>query len=163
MKKWVMGFIVVFGFSYGSVSAAADFNGDGHDDIAIFRPDTGLWAVRGVTKVYFGGAGDDPAPGDYDHDGKAEIAVHRPSTGLWAVRGVTRVYYGNPSDVTIGGNGGRWLPNGSDIYYNAGKVGIGTSSPQRILDIGSTSDTNNYVGLTSGHDNWGGILFSDGL
>jgi len=30
----------------------SDFNGDGTADIAIFRPNSGLWSIRGVTRVY---------------------------------------------------------------------------------------------------------------
>jgi len=45
---------------------AADFNGDGTNDIGIFRPTSGLWAIRGVTRVYFGSSGDNPMPGDYN-------------------------------------------------------------------------------------------------
>ncbi len=33
----------------------------------------------------------------------------------------------------------QWLNNGSDIYYNAGKVGIGTSTPSTALTIENTS------------------------
>lgn len=80
------------------VSPAADFNGDGTGDLAIFRESTGLWAVRGVTRVYFGLTGDDPVPGDYNGSGRDSIAVFRSGTGLWAVRGVTRVYFGSASD-----------------------------------------------------------------
>lgn len=35
-----------------------DFDGDGIDDIGVFRPATGLWSVRDLTRVYFGGTGD---------------------------------------------------------------------------------------------------------
>lgn len=46
-----------------------DYNGDGTSDIAVFRKDSGLWAVRGITRAYFGGSADSPVPGDYDGDG----------------------------------------------------------------------------------------------
>ncbi len=75
-----------------------DFNGDGTSDITVFRESSGLWAVRGVTRSYFGTSGDTPVPGDFDGDGTTEIAVYRPGTGLWAVRGQTRVYFGTHLD-----------------------------------------------------------------
>ena len=50
-----------------------DYNGDGTSDIAIFRGDSGLWSVRGVTRVYFGGSTDETVPGDYDGDGTTDI------------------------------------------------------------------------------------------
>jgi len=87
----------------------ADFDGDSRDDLAVFRPATGLWAVRGVTRVYFGRGGDAARPGDYDGDGLADIAVFRASNGLWAVRGLTRVYYGGSTDTPIQGGGGQLL------------------------------------------------------
>jgi hypothetical protein len=55
MKKWVIGLTTVFGLSFGSIVPAADFNGDGTNDIGIFRPSIGLWAIRGGARVYFGG------------------------------------------------------------------------------------------------------------
>jgi len=82
----------------GGVSLAADFNGDGTNDIGIFRPGSGLWAIRRVTRVYFGSSNDYPMPGDYNGDGVVDIGVFRPGSGLWAVRGVTRVYFGSGSD-----------------------------------------------------------------
>ena len=40
-----------------------DYDGDGTVDIAIFRESTGLWAVDGGARYYFGGVGDVPLPG----------------------------------------------------------------------------------------------------
>ena len=37
-----------------------DYNGDGTSNIAIFRVGSGLWAIRGITRVYFGTSGDIP-------------------------------------------------------------------------------------------------------
>lgn len=81
--------------------AGGDYDGDGRTDIAIFRPITGMWAIRGITRVYFGGSSDTPVPGDYTGDGTAGIALFRSGSGLWAVRGVTRVYFGGSSDTTV--------------------------------------------------------------
>lgn len=84
----------------------ADFNGDGTDNIGIFRPEAGLWSVRGVTRLYFGSKQDYPVPGDYLDDGenRALIAVFRPNNGLWAIRGVTRLYFGGSADIPVPGN-----------------------------------------------------------
>jgi len=78
-----------------------DYNGDGTSEIAIFREAVGLWAVRGLTRVYFGRSGDIPAPGDFDGDGTTDMAVFRGSSGLWAARGVTRAYLGGSSDTPL--------------------------------------------------------------
>ena len=95
-----------------------DYDGDGISDIAVFRPTSGLWAIKGVTRAYFGAASDLPVPGDYNGDGTAEIALFRPASGLWAVRGVTRVYFGSPGD----------LPLPRD-YAGEGTVGIALFRP----------------------------------
>ena len=40
----------------GTAVMAADFDGDGIGDIAVFRAGASLWSVRNVTRIYFGGS-----------------------------------------------------------------------------------------------------------
>lgn len=85
------------------VLPGGDYNGDGNSDIAIFRPSTGLWSVRGIAQIYFGSAADKPVPGNYSGDlaGAAEIAVFRHTTGLWSIRDLTRLYFGSAGDIPV--------------------------------------------------------------
>ena len=90
-----------------------DYNGDGTSDIGIFRENSGLWAIRDLTRVYFGQNGDIPSPGDYDGSGTTEIAIFRPSSGLWAIRAVSRIYFGSSGDSPLPGDydgDGSWEP-----------------------------------------------------
>jgi len=66
-------------------------------------PSSELWAIRGVTQVYFGSASDIPAAWDYDGDGFCEVGIFRKSSGLWAIRGVTRAYFGSAADQPVPG------------------------------------------------------------
>jgi len=81
-----------------------DYNGDGTSDIAIFRETSGLWSVRGITRVYFGSFSDLPVPGDYSGNGATDIGIFRGSSGLWGVRGVTRIYFGSSPDIPVPGD-----------------------------------------------------------
>ena len=87
------------------VMASGDYSGNGRSDIAVFRPSQGLWAIRGVTRVYFGQAGDIPVPGDYNGDKRTEIGIFRPSTGLWSWRAaggaVNRSHFGQNGDIPV--------------------------------------------------------------
>ena len=88
-------------FRQSLIIPSGDYDGDGSSDIALFRPDTGLWAIRGLTRLYFGSDDDLPASGDYNGDGTTQIALFRPSTGLWAIRNWSRIYFGGNSDIPI--------------------------------------------------------------
>lgn len=83
---------------------SGDYGGDGTAEIAVFRPSSGLWAAQGITRAYFGRAGDIPVSADYSGDGTSEIAVFRPSTGLWAVKGKDGVYFGRSGDLPVPGD-----------------------------------------------------------
>ncbi|MBV9211364.1 MAG: VCBS repeat-containing protein, partial [Acidobacteria bacterium] len=65
-----------------------DYDGDGKNDHAVFRPGTATWWIfnssnGSVVEQQFGASTDQLAPADYDGDGKTNIAVFRPSTGYW--------------------------------------------------------------------------------
>jgi len=121
MKKIVMSLVILVGFGCSMFSMAADFNNDGIDDIAVYRPGSGLWAVRGLTRVYFGSSNDIPITGDYDGDATTDLGIFRGEAGLWAVKGVTRVYFGGPDDLPLangaGGGSGSFIPGEIGIYY----------------------------------------------
>jgi len=131
---------------------SGDYNGDGTSDIAIFRSSSGLWAVRSVTRTYFGSSSDTPIAADYTGDGTSDIAIFRSSSGLWAIRGISRAYYGasidQPSPGDYNGDGvadiaifrapiGLWAVRGltrvyfgssGDISIPADYSGAGTDS-----------------------------------
>ena len=117
---------------------SGDYDGDGTDDIAVFRPSSGLWAVRGISRAYFGSSIDLPACGDYDGDGTTEIAVFRSSSGLWAVRGLTRIYFGASSDYPVsrdyGGDGV------VDVAIFRGSTGLWAIRGLTRIYFGSSTD-----------------------
>jgi beta-lactamase superfamily II metal-dependent hydrolase len=112
-----------------------DYDGDGADDIGIFRPSAGLWSIKDITRLNFGNSTDQPGPGDYTGDGTAEIAIYRSSTGLWSISGLTRAYFGGVEDRAAAAdyngdgscdlaifreNGGMWsIRNLSRFYFGA--------------------------------------------
>jgi len=115
-----------------ALAGAGDYDGDGTSDAAVFRPSDGSWAIRNLTRTFFGSDSDHPASGDYNGDGTADIAVFRPSAGLWSVRGLSRFYFGGTFDQAVprdyNGNGttaaaifrpsaGMWATRGSERVY----------------------------------------------
>ncbi len=115
---------------------SGDYDGDGTVEVALFRPDTGLWSIRELSRIYWGGEESIPVSGDYDGDGTAEVAVFSPGPGLWALRGLSRFYWGSagrpvPGDYDGDGSAetalfeeasGRWDIRGLTRFY-FGRVG----------------------------------------
>ena len=87
-----------------AAAGSSDFDGDGRSDLAVWRPSSGTWFVRGVAAVPWGNTGDIPVPGDYNGDGRAELAVWRASTGTWYVRGSAPMRWGRTGDVPVPGD-----------------------------------------------------------
>ncbi len=81
-----------------------DFNGDGRSDLAIWRPPTGTWWIRGVGTVPWGKPGDIPVSGDFNGDGKTDLTIWRPATATWWIRGVGTVPWGKPGDIPVSGD-----------------------------------------------------------
>lgn len=92
----------------------SDFDGDGSNDLSLFRPSTGTWYSQnnqGTTAFSWGLSGDQMVSGDYDGDGKTDATVYRNQggAGIWYVRrssdnGLTGLQFGLGDDVAVRGD-----------------------------------------------------------
>ena len=113
-----------------------DYDGDGTSDPAVFRPQSGLWSIRSLTRFYFGGVSDLPVPGDFRGDGTSDPAVFRPQSGLWSVRSLTRFYLGSSDDWALPGEYG---PGASAAVFRPGSGLWSVRSLTRLFFGGSSS------------------------
>ena len=75
---------VAWGESVGGVLVPGDYDGDGYDEIAVWRRPDSTWYVQevpggAVWRSRFGSATAVPLPADYDHDGRLDLAYWEPS------------------------------------------------------------------------------------
>lgn len=81
--------------------AGVDFDGDGRNELAVYRPSPGefRWAqvnAPGVQSVRsLGGPGQVPLPGLYDGDNKTDLAVYDPSTATFRIRKSSSCFMNN--------------------------------------------------------------------
>ncbi len=138
------------GFQFGQQGdkiVAADYDGDGMTDAAVYR--SGVWyRLMSSTNTYdgisFGNSTDIPAPADFDGDGKADVAVFRPSTGLWyqtlSATGAFSAYpFGQAGDVPIPAD-----------YDGDGKADINLYRPSNGAWYRVFSSTNSFYAVQFG-------------
>ncbi len=169
MKRWTVFFLFPILLGAGPSAFGADFNGDGVGEPAIFRPASGLWAIRGLTRLYFGGAGDAPVPGDYAGDGTDDVGIFRSGSGLWAVRGVTRVYFGSASDRPVTGEisgrpetdigifraaSGLWAFRGVPRFYFGSSADTAIPPGPVVPRTGQLPVTGQTSAYANGDDGW---------
>ncbi len=95
-------------------SDSNDFDGDGSNDIAVFRPTEGRWYTlnsQGINAQVVGGANDQLVSGDFDGDGKTDAAVFRNQngSGVWEIKrssdgGITTQAFGYATDRAVRGD-----------------------------------------------------------
>jgi uncharacterized delta-60 repeat protein len=142
----------------GDQIVPGDYDGDGVQDLAVFRPATGEWISRKVylnncapmdcvETIQFGASGDIPAPGDFDGDGKTDRAVFRPSVGDWYILlssgGVRGLHFGQNGDKPVTGD-----------YDGDGKADVAVIRREngKIFWYILHSSDNQFVGLQFGID-----------
>lgn len=91
-----------------------DFDGDGRQDAAVFRPSDGVCYIRQSTSgqmriEHWGIETDRFVPADYDGDGMTDLAVFRPSNSAWFVLNSSNglpviVQFGLSGDIPVPGD-----------------------------------------------------------
>ncbi len=113
-----------FGIIGDNPFVVGDYDGDGKDDVAVYREGVGsgdqsYFYFRGsldnptgnITQVSWGLNGDIPIPGDYDGDGKADFVIRRAKTGgstaFWmnqSAEGINVIDFGLETDRPVPGD-----------------------------------------------------------
>lgn len=121
-----------------------DLNGDGSNDLALFRPSTGDWWTAnsdGVTRQNFGSALDKVVSGDYDGDGRTDVAVFKNvgGQGVWEVKrssdgGITSAVFGFGTDEPARGD-----------FDGDGRFDIAVYRPSTGVWFVQKSDNSGYI------------------
>ena len=113
------------------VAVAADYDGDGVSDLALFHPETGEWFVQSINGellaygAYWGGAGFLTLQGDFDGDGACDFAAYDADSGAWYVSSLEGriIVFGE----VWGGPG--WIPVAGD-YDGDGAADLAVYEPR---------------------------------
>jgi len=93
------------------VKTRFDFDGDGKDDVGVWRPNNGTWyflqsSSGSSSSLQFGASADVMVPADYDGDSKTDVAVFR--NGVWYLQrsrdGFTSYSFGLATDIAAPGD-----------------------------------------------------------
>ncbi len=129
------------------IPAPGDYDGDGLNDAAVFRPSQGIWYVNRTTGGFqaftWGLLGDIPVPADYDGDGKTDFAVVR--NNVWYVFKSTQGYTGA---VTLGSSTDKPVPADYDgdlkadlaVFSNGSWIVNRSTGGQTITSFGLSTD-----------------------
>src|SRR5688572_8116595 len=167
-------------------SNLADFDGDGSNDFAVFRPSEGVWYSlnsAGFGASAFGTAGDKVVSADYDGDGRTDSAVFRnvDGLGIWQIKrssdaGVTATQFGLSTDIATRGDfdgdgindlavyrpsTGIWyVKNSSNTSYTIVRFGLEGDKP---LPLDTDGDGRDDIAVFRPSDgNWYWLRSSDG-
>jgi hypothetical protein len=93
----------------GDLPVQAHYDGASKPTVlAVYRPATGTWYLRGHRASQYGARDDIPVPGHYAGGSAADyadqLAVYRPATGTWYVRGLPAVQFGARGDIPVPGD-----------------------------------------------------------
>ncbi len=85
---------------------AKDFDGDGRDDPALYRPATGEWFIwqssnRQIAAHKYGTPDDIPVPGYFGTKAQADLAVYRPEQSQWHIVGKETEEWGLKGDLPV--------------------------------------------------------------
>jgi hypothetical protein len=139
------------------VAVPADYNGDGKEDIAMFRRSSGAWYIiesgtEAQRTLAWGSPNDIPAIGDYDGDGTADLTVVRAANGqlIWYT---LRTSDGQFTVTT-------WGSTATDSVANFAPFDIDGDGKQDICVIRSVGGQRQFIALQSSNSqavyiNWG--------